>query len=920
MKHFWFLIFITSTIGLYAITPFEFLSVPPPDSQVSDMIGDTLKNQNNVNDTILTKVSKIKDTLIDTAPKKSVLPNSVYFKAKDYIHFSKNDNVLHLHKGAEVNYDDIKITSGNIKIDNQANEVMAYGITDSVSTYSQKPVFTQSTHVVRPDSIRYNIKSRKAIVSNSRTKQGEFNIYNEVSKRENDSVVYMRNVRFTTSTNEENPEYYFYARKIKMVPGKKIVTGPVNMYIADVPTPLGLPFSYYPLTTTKRSGFQIPTPGQESQRGYFLQNGGYYFAISDYMDLSLLGDYYTNGSYNLTINSRYKQRYKFGGNLRLRYQNIISGERGFSDFSQQKQYNINWSHNTDSKASPNSTFKAAVNFGTSSFYRNSVNTIDTGSYLNNNLNSSISYTKTIPTNPRITLTTAATHTSNTNTEVVSLSLPNITANVAQFYPFAPKNGIKKGLLQNIRMNYSMSGRNNITTTDEEIFESNPFKNASMGVEHSIPVRTSTNLFKYFSAELSSGLKEHWVFETINQRYDSTQQEVVRDTIAGFDRYFEYNLSATLSTSVYGTYVAKSEKAKLQGIRHTIRPTLTYTYTPAFDQYYDTYIQSTQQTTVDSQGATVTNIINTPIEYSRFTGGYYGAPSNNLSRRLNFSANNTLELKLRKNKNKQDNVPMGNNAQDKDIKKLTLLRNLRVSTNYDFTRDSLKLNPISMSGNIPIITGKLDINLNATLDSYATDGVSSRINKLNIDNGGSLLRLTAGSANFSYVFSNKNKRSKKGFKQQQLNQGQMPLPAVNNPLVDEQDNFPREQGLDKPDAKNDKSKSKFYNFKVPWSLNLGYNISYNNSIGQDQITIQTLSASGDIELGPRWAVGISSGYDFVNKGVSYTRFNFTRDLESWKMTFNYVPFGNSSWNFFIGIRSSALSDIKYEKRRPTDIDL
>ncbi len=843
-----------------------------------------------------------KDTI---AAEPQFLTDKVVYKAKDYMRLSRKENKMYLYDEAEILYGDMQINAGFIIVDNDKNEVYAYGIKDSLGEYTQTPVFKQSQNVVEPDSIRFNFDTEKALIYNSRTEQNGFKIKNEVSKRENDSVIYMRNVKFTTSENIEDPEYYFYARRIKFVPKKKIVTGLVNMFIADVPTPLGLPFGYFPLTEDRTSGFIIPNPGEENNRGYFLQNGGYYFAISDYADLTLLGDYYTNGSYTFAVESAYAKRYKFRGNLRFRFENNLQSERGFPDFARTTTYNIQWSHSQDAKANPNSRFSASVNFGSSDFFQQSTNQLNTGNFLNNQISSSISYAKTFQGDPQVNINLAATHNSNTNTGIVNLSLPSMNANVSRIFPFAPKIGVKKGIIQNINTQYTFRGENRIQTNDDDLFSADMFKDSRMGMQHTIPLSTNFKIFKYLSASAGTNFQESWVFETIEQRYDASANEgageVVRDTITGFDAFRTYNFSTSLGTTIYGTFNFKKGK-KIQAIRHTMRPSVSYSINPAFSEFYDSYTITDDPNT--------TNIDETEVvEYSRFEGGFYGAPSNVFSSSIGFSLSNNIEMKV-KSKDSTATEP----------KKVTLLNNLNFSTAYNIAGDSLKLSPISVSGNIPIIQNKLDINFNAQLDPYALDNNNRKIDVWNIDNGGSLFRLTRASANFGYSFSSTD------FEKGQSNEDPYDNQTFRNEgrpdnLFGGDTDFGEGTSFERDKLKDTDEDIKNYNYKIPWSLRLSYNVNYSNSARQNEISSHSIMFSGDIELAPRWSVGVSSGYDLKNPGFTYTNLRFQRDLESWVMNFNWIPFSQrTSWNFFIGIKSSVLSDIKWDKRREPDRQL
>ena len=395
----------------------------------------------NVNDLEKLELSEAgqDSTLQDSVkPKQEFLTGIVTYKATDYTSFNNKEQKLYLYNEAEVYYEDMELKAGIIVIDYEKNEVYAGRIKDSLGNYSQKPSFKQGDNLVEPDSIRFNFDTEKALIFNSKTEQQGMQIYAPITKKENDSVIFLYKGRFTTSKNIENPEYYFQANKIKLVPNKKIVVGLTNMVVADVPTPIGLPFGFFPLTKKQTSGVIIPSFGEQSSRGYFLQNGGYYFAISDYLDLAVLGDYYTNGSYGLRFESNYAVRYKFSGNLGFRYENLIESERGFPDYSKSTIYNIRWSHSQDPKSSPNSRFSASVNLGSSKYYRETINQVNAPSFLNNTMASSVSYSKTFQGEPQVNLSLAATHSQNTNTEQINMTLPTLQASVSRIYPFEPK--------------------------------------------------------------------------------------------------------------------------------------------------------------------------------------------------------------------------------------------------------------------------------------------------------------------------------------------------------------------------------------------------------------------------------------------------------------------------------------------------
>ena len=832
----------------------------------------------------------------DTLRKPQFLTDVVNYTAKDYMRLSPKDNKMFLYNEAKIVYGDMTIEAGLIIIDNEKNEVFAYGIADSIGEYSQKPIFTQAQKKVEPDSIRFNFDSQRALIYNSRTQEAEFNVKGMVTKRENDSVYFMKNVRFTTSEDVDDPEYFFYARRIKFVPDKKIVTGLVNMYIADVPTPLGLPFGYFPLTDEETSGFIIPAFG-DSQYGYNLQNGGYYFAISDYVDLLTIGSYFTNGSYTLEFSSNYANRYRYRGNARVRYEKLFTSERGFPDFSERSSYNLQWSHSQDAKANPSSRFSASVNLGSSEYYAESINQANQGNYLNNTLSSSVSYSKTFPGEPQINLSLAARHSQNTRTQQINLSLPTLQLSMSRVFPFAPTGGAKKGFFQNINLQYNLRAENQMNTVDSLFFKPEMFRDAKLGAQHSIPISTNFKIFKFLSVSTGTSYEETWVSKTFEKSYDPIIDDVVIDTISGFDSYRTYNFNASIGTTIYGLKNFGKNK-KIQAIRHVMRPSVSYNINPAFDRYYDTYERD------DLNTEEIVEL----VDYSRFDGTLYGAPGKNFSSSIGLNLSNTFEAKVRD----KDSTAI-------EPKKITLLNNFSISTSYNLAGDSLKLSPIALRGSIPIVKNKLDINFGGNLDIYALNNNNRRIDKLNIENGGSLFRLTSGTVNFGYSFSSKdfdgtetddtddldNETYRNGGRPDDLfGKGMGP----DGELFDD-DPFQGDE---------DENESSWYNYKVPWDVRLAYSMNYANSARQNEVSAHSIMFNGNVEIAPKWQIGVSSGYDLVNNGVVNTQFRFQRDLNSWMMSFSWVPFGDrKSWNFLIRIKANVLSDIKYDKRRNPD---
>lgn len=822
--------------------------------------------------------------------KKPLLLDKIKYKAKDYVKLSQTENKIYLYNEAEIYYQDTELKAGIIVMDYVKNEVYAGRMKDITGAYSQLPYFKQGTNEVRPDSIRFNFDTEKALIWNSRTEQqaglgqlgnDTMKVYAEVTKKENDSVYFLSEGKLTTSKDTANPDYYIRIRKAKFVPKKKIIAGFSNMYIANVPTPIALPFAYFPLSVGRTGGLIFPTFGNDPQRGYFLQNGGYYLPIGDYLDLSLTGDFYTNGSYGFRGASLYTKRYKFSGNINFSFENLIQSQKGFDDFSQTSNYNIQVRHTQDSKANPNSRFSASVNLGSSQFFSNSVNQRNRSNAQTNTFASSISYSKTFPAYPSVNASMTLTHTQNSRTEQIVMSLPTFQASMERIFPFAKRDGIKKGVVQNVNFQYDVNAQNTLTTNEEDFFTNAMFENARIGARHRIPLATNFKLAKYLSVSLGGSYEDVWTLETINRRFDQDQQQVVTDTISGFDRFNKYNLSVSMGTVLYGTFNF-GENKKIQAIRHVIRPSISYSYAPSFEQFYDTYLNGDGE----------------EVQFTPFETSLYGRPSLNRSSSVSFSLQNTLEAKVR-NKDSTATEP----------KKVSILSNLTLSTNYNFEADSLKLSPINLNGATEIIKN-VPINFAATLDPYAIDNNGRRINTFNIDNGGGLFRLT--SARINTGFSINSETFKKGNEKREGDEDKKPKYGNNLFELDGVDNG--DPFFTRDEDESGEVQNPLYANRPAWDMRLTYVATYNNSNRQKEITNHSLMFSGNVRLSPKWEVGFNSGYDIKNRGFTDTRFNFKRDLDSFRLSFDWTPFGRfERWYFFIGIKSSILSDIKWENR-------
>ena len=842
----------------------------------------------------------VKNTLTDSIPQKEpTLLDKVEYNAKEYVRINRKESKLYLYDQAELYYQDMILKAGIIVLDYSKNEVTAGRISDSLGVLVQNPYFKQINNEIYPDSLRFNFDTQKALIWNSKSAQNGMNVYAAFTKKENDSVYYIKDAKVTTGGELEDSDYYFRIRKGKMVPQGKIVTGFTNMYIADVPTPIALPFAYFPSSQKQQSGFLFPTIGESNNRGYYLQNGGYYLGLSQFFDLSLTGDYYSNGSYGFRADSQYKLMYNFSGRLSMRFENLISGERGIPGYSKSTVFNIRWNHSKDPKSSPNSNFSASVNFGSSDYFRESVNQLNSPNFLNNTLSSSVAYTKRIPGNPSVNMSVNANMSQNSKTKSVNLTLPTFQGSLDRIFPFEPKDRPKKGLIQNINLQYSVRAENRMITTEEELFTSKMFENARSGVQHSIPLSTNFKILKHFNLAASANYREVWQPKTVRyNNYDPLIDGVKKDTISGFSAFRTYSYGVNMATTIYGT--VNFEKGKIRSIRHTIRPSVSYSTAPSFDQYYDEYI-------IDADGNT--------REYSPFEGGLFGTPSRGISQSMGISVNNVFEAKI-----------IDPDTTKTELKKVQLLKNFNLSTSYNLVADQFKWSPVRVTTGIDLFDKKMSINLGATMDMYALDDQNRRINEFNVNKGGGLFRVTSANLNTGYNFSNETFSKDKKKEKEKNEEEQDPFSFFENASGGgrQDDLFGDTIGMNNDTTnryeEDDKDVSKYpsYRTQIPWNLKFTYSLTYSNSRNQNDFANNSLMFSGDVELTPKWEVGGSSGFDFKNHGFTYTQLRFNRDLDSWRLDFSWVPFSNrASWNFFIGIKSGLLSDIKYEKNREPD---
>ncbi len=658
---------------------------------------------------------------------KNTFKDKIIKNAKDSINIDIINEKIHLYGNAEIEYGKIKINAGYIEIDWKTNIITAKPTTDSLGNYVEKPFFQENNDSFQANDIRYNFKTKKGIIKKINTKEGEGYILGEKVKKTEEDVFYLKKGDYTTC-DAEKPHFSIRANKIKVIPGEKIITGPAHLRLFNFPTPLFLPFGYFPNNQEKSSGLIIPSYGESVNLGFFLKEGGYYFTLSDMMDLSIKGDLYSKGSWGLKSLMRYKKRYTFSGNLNLSYGNMINSEKGFSDYSIKKDFFIRWNHNQDPKAHPSIQFSANVNAGSSTYHRN--NSFNSNEYLSNTFQSSINLSKRWNGTP-FTLSANLRHNQNTQTKIVNLSLPDISFNMNRIFPFKTlgKKG-KKYWYHKIGVSYSSNIKNDISIADSLLFSNKSLRSFRNGIRHTIPISTSMKILKHFTFSPRINFTERWYSNQIKKNWSFEDSLITTDTINKFTRAGEYNISSSINTKIYGMLAFK--KGKIKAIRHVINPNLSFSYKPDFSNQKYGYYQNVQSTiNGDSQ------------EYSIMQNGVFGSPSKGKQGNIIFNISNILEAKVN---TKNDTV--------NKVKKIKILENLNIGSSYNLFADSLKFNDININART-LFLDIIDLNFSSRFDPYITnESQTNNLNEFEILTNGRLARFTNANATIGLALSNK----------------------------------------------------------------------------------------------------------------------------------------------------------------------
>lgn len=850
------------------------------------------------------------DTLAaDTAKKKEPLDAPVIYEASDSIVFTKG-GYAHLYGEGKVNYQNIELTSAIISMNMDSSTVYARGVADTTGVESGTPVFKDGETPYESKIMRYNFKTKKGFINNIVTQQGEGYVTSEEGKKGANDEIYMRHGQYTTCDNHDHPHFYLKLSMAKVRPKKNVVFGPAQLVVEDVPLPIAVPFGFFPFNSSYSSGFIMPTYGDEMNRGFYLRDGGYYFAISDKMDLKVLGEIFTKGSWGLSAASNYNKRYKYSGSFNASYLVTKTGEKNMPDYSVSKDFRIQWSHRQDAKANPNSSFSASVNFATSSYDRSSLSSLyNPQQYAQNTKASSVSYSRNFP-EIGLNISGAFNITQNTRDSSLSMTLPDVNISLNRIYPFKRKKAAgDERWYEKISLQYTGSITNSISTKDNLLFKT-PLTQWENGMQHKIPVSATFNLFKYINIVPSFNYTERWYLRKVKQSYDpspASNDHVRRDTINGFNRVYDYNLALQMNTKLYGMYKPLFMKSKEIQIRHVFTPTISYTYTPDFGKsrygYYDTY------TYTDENGEVRT------VEYSPYEGAVYGYPGKTMSQNISFSVDNNLEMKM-----KSDKDTTG-------YKKISLIDQLGASLSYDMANK--KWSDLSMNLRLKF-PNNYTFNMNASFATYAyqfDENGNVVVGDRTEWSYGRFGRFQGYSGSFSYTLNNDT--FKKLFGKKDENEDKNKKKKEDSEDEEEDTEESENQNNNSNMRKTEKASvdsDGYLAFKFPWSISL----SYSYSIREDRtknINIKkmrypyslthSLNVSGNFKIGSRWNMTYSTGYDFTTKEMSMTTLNITRDLHCFNMSCGLVFGPFTSYNFSIRANSSMLTDaLKWDQRSNT----
>lgn len=870
----------------YIITYFVFLFPILTFGQTKNN-STTIINESDTSQTISKQLDSLKsDSEIET---------TINYNAKDSIYYDLKTQIIKLYGNSSIDYGNINLKAHKIMIDWNAQTLDANFMRDSTGLKIGKPIFTENNQSYETDKITYNFNSKKAIISGIVTQLDDAYMQGEKVKKNELDELYIHDAKYTTC-NLADPHFHIATKKLKVIPGKKVISGPFHLKFGNVPTPLGFIFGMFPQPKETVSGIIMPSYGEEKRRGFYLREGGYYFAVNDYFDLRLTGDIYSKGGYGATIATNYKKRYAYNGSLKFNYNKSKTGE--IESPFESNDFSFSWTHTPSSKGR-SSRFSSSVNFQTNSYNQNK-NLVQSNfnQSINAQFNSSISYSKTFKGSP-FNISTNLRHSQNVQNKKVNLTLPDLSYNMSRIYPFKNMGKLGKTALGKISISHRFTGKIELTNGSSSsslnsinvINSSDSFNQqvdfnmqnintivdrSKIGGKHTIPISTSFNILKFFTVSPSINYNEIWYLKKLNYTYNEVENGIEIDTTNSFSRAWSYNTALSLSTRIYGTVFFK--KGKIKAIRHVITPEISLTYSPDFTQKKYGYYENIQ---INNEGETRL--------LSKYENFLYGSPRIGSSASMNFYIGNNLEMKV-----------IDENDTISGTKKIKIFENLSFSGNYNFLADSFQLSPIRFNTRTSFFKRLINVSLSGTMDPYAykLDSISEtnqiyqrRINELAIKNNQGLGSLAFINMALGMRFSAKDFQSPEEEDEKESRFGtRREIDYINSNIAE------------------------YVDFNVPWSINASYNLN-RRKIGYNDPTItQTITMSGDISISEKTKISMRSGYDFKNKMLTQTSINATRDLHCWRIRFNWVPFGRfQSYNLSISAVSALLQDLKLEKR-------
>lgn len=861
-----------------------------------------------VSDSIVAAVDSVvaprDSAAIDTVPRSKIvrsmvdLDNFVDFSAKDSL-VMFGQNKAFMYGDSKVVYGEIDLAADELQMDMKESTVYAVGRPDTTGEIIGSPVFKDKSGEYESKTMRYNFKTERGYITDVVTQQGEGYLTGGKTKKMEDNTYFMENGRYTTCDDHEHPHFYMQLTKAKVVPKKNVVSGPAYMVLCDVPLPLAVPFGYFPFSSKYSSGIIMPTFGDDYQRGFYLSDGGYYFAINDYVDLALTGEIYTKGSWGLAARSSYRKRYKFSGNFDMSYLTTINGEKGDPDYSKQKNFRISWTHTQDNKANPNMTFSASVNFATSGYSRNDVNSYYNSSFTENTKNSTVNLSYRFSS--KFQMSTTASLTQRSQDSTLSVSFPNFTFSLSQVAPFKRKRMVgSERWYEKIKLSYTGSFQNNLTAKQNVFFKKSLIKDWSNGMRHSVPISATFSLFDYINVSPSLQMQDRMYTRKVRRSWDQGEMKEVMDTTYGFYNIFDFSAAVTLDTKIYGFFQPlKFMGDKVKMIRHVMSPSISFSASPDFSSPFWGYWGNYDY--VNNQG------VRTNRKYSYFSDGIFGSVGQGKTGQVSMSISNNVEMKV---KSDQDSTGM---------KKISLIENFTIGQSYNFAADSLNWSNVSTSLSLRLVKN-FNLNLSATWDPYTyqlnENGSPVRVNVPRWKAGKGWVKLMNTGTSFSYTFNNNT------FKRKKKDDDKTTGTQQTDDGVDSIDDY------DSSGSKKEKSNDTGYDldddgyvkWSFPWSLTVNYSVNYGyGDFDKEKMDYkgkwtQNLSFSGRVQPTKGWNFNFSASYNFDTKKLSYMNCTISRDLHCFTMSASFVPVGPyKSYNFHIAVKSSLLRDLKYDKR-------